>query len=80
MDDGIKLGKMSNIDIFVRLWKAISPRKVVNWVYIAHKGQIYMNSFGAGEEGSIDSNGYAFRVYFKDCIHFLKELLLGSFV
>lgn len=62
MDDRIKLGKMSNIDIFVRLQKAISPRKVVNGVYISHKGQIYMSSLGAGDGGNIDSDGYAFRV------------------
>lgn len=41
MDDRIKLKNMSSADIFLRLWKAVSPGKVVNKVYITHKGQIY---------------------------------------
>lgn len=44
--------------------------QVFNGFYIAHKGQIYMSSLGAGKGGNTDSDSYAFRVYFKDCIQF----------
>ena len=76
MDDRIKLNDMSNTDIFLRLQKAISLGRVVNKVYIACKGQIYISSLRAGEQEKIDSY-YVSRSYLKIVYSFLKRLVFG---
>ena len=76
MDDRIKLNNMSNTDIFLRLQKAISLGRVVNKVYIARKGQIYMSFLRAGEQEKMDSY-YVSRSYLKIVYSFLKRLVFG---
>ena len=76
MDDRIKLNNMSNTAIFLRLRKVISLGRVVNNVYIACKGQIYMSSLRAGEQEKVDSYCIS-RSYLKIVYSFLKRLVFG---
>ena len=50
--------------------------KSVKKVYTAHKGQIYMSSSRAGEQGDIGSYCYVTRFYFAIVYTFFKWLLL----
>lgn len=68
---------MNNTDIFLSLWKAISPGKVVNKVYIARKGQIYRSPCRADEQEGIDCYCPVSRCYREIVYTFFKGLLLS---